>query len=107
MWKKDVEGRSLWPRGSPLPIPQNAMNNVQNIVKGISEFIKYWEKLCKADVIGESQRRYKHLVHYWHDVKIALEEPLPNPIVLKDGFWAYYTCSSNSRGSIRQRWRRP
>jgi len=27
------------------------------------------------------------LVHYWRDVKIALEDPLPNPTVLKDGFW--------------------
>ena len=64
LWKEDAEGRSLWPRGSPLPIPQNAMNDVQNIVKGISGFIKYWEKLCNADVIGESRRRYEHLVHY-------------------------------------------
>ena len=87
LWKEDAEGHSLWPRGSPLHVPQNAMNDVQNIVKGISRFIKYWEKLCNADVTGESQWRYEHLVHYWRDVKIALEEPLPNPIVLKDGFW--------------------
>ena len=63
LWKKDTEGRSLWPRGSPLPVPQNAMNDVQNIVKGISGFIKYWEKLCNADVTGESRRWYEHLVH--------------------------------------------
>ena len=43
--------------------------------------------MCNADVTGESRKRYEHLVHYWHDVKIALEEPLPNPIVLNDGFW--------------------
>ena len=53
-WKEDVEGRSLWPRGIPLPVPQNAMKDVQHIVKGISAFIKYWEKLCNADVNGES-----------------------------------------------------
>ena len=87
LWKEDAEGRSLWPRGIPVPVPQNAMKDVQHIVKGISGFIKYWEKLCSADVTGESRRRYKHLVHYWRDVKIALEEPLPNPTVLKDGFW--------------------
>ena len=87
LWKEDAEGRSSWPRGCPLPVPQNAMKDVQNIVKGISGFIKYWEKLCNADVTGESRRRYEHLVHYWHDVKIALEEPLPNSTILKDGFW--------------------
>ena len=86
LWKEDAEGRSSWPRGCPLPVPQNAMKDVQNIVKGISGFIKYWEKLCNADVTGESRRRYEHLVHYWRDVKIALEEPLPNSTILKDGF---------------------
>ena len=87
LWKEDAEGRSLCPRGSPLLVPQNAMNDVQNMVKGISGFIKYWEKLCNADVTGESRMRYEHLVHYWRDVKIALEEPLPNSTILKDGFW--------------------
>ena len=87
LWKEDAEGRSSWPRGCPLPVPQNAMKDVQNIVKGISRFIKYWEKLCNAYVTGESRRRYEHLIHYWRDVKIALEEPLPNPTILKDGFW--------------------
>ena len=87
LWKEDIEGRSSWPRGCPLPVLQNAMKDVQNIVKGISGFIKYWEKLYNADVIGESRRRNEHLVHYWRDVKIALEEPLPNPTVPKDGFW--------------------
>ena len=53
-WKEDAEGRSLWPRGIPLPIPQNAMKDVQHIVKGILRYIKYWEKLRNADVTGES-----------------------------------------------------
>ena len=26
--KEDAEGRSLWPRGIPLPVPQNAMKDV-------------------------------------------------------------------------------
>ena len=54
LWKEDDEGHSLWPRRSPLPVPQNAMNNVQNTVKGISGIIKYWKKLCNANVTGES-----------------------------------------------------
>ena len=54
LWKEDAAERSLWPRGIPVPVPQNAMKDVQHIVKGISGFIKYWEKLCNADVTGES-----------------------------------------------------
>ena len=41
-----------------MPVPQNAMKDVQHIVKGILGFIKYWEKLCNADVTGESRRWY-------------------------------------------------
>ena len=41
LWKEDAVGRSLWPRGIPVPVPQNAMKDVQHIVKGISGFIKY------------------------------------------------------------------
>ena len=78
-----------------MPVPQNAMKDVHLIVKGISGFIMYWEKLCNACVIGESRRRYEHLVHYWRDVKIALEESLPNPIVLKDGFWPTTRVEAN------------
>ena len=64
LWKEDAAGRSLWPRGIPVHVPQNAMKDVQHIVKGILGFIKYWEKLCNADVTGESRRQYEHLVHY-------------------------------------------
>ena len=41
LWKEDAEGRSLWSRGIPVHVPQNAMKDVQLIVKGISGFIKY------------------------------------------------------------------
>ena len=100
LWKEDAVGRSLWPRGIPVPVPQNAMKDVQHIVKGISGFIKYWEKLCNADVTGESRRRYEHLVHYWWDVKIALEEPLSNPTVLKDGFWPTTRVEANKEDQL-------
>ena len=83
-----------------MPVPQNAMKDVQHIVKGISRFIKYWEKLCNADVTGESRRRYEHLVHYWRDVKIALEEPLPNPTVLKDDFWPTTRVEGNEEDQL-------
>ena len=28
LWKEDAAGRSLWPRGIPVPVPQNAMKDV-------------------------------------------------------------------------------
>lgn len=87
MWKEDLEGRSLWPRGEPSPVPLKEMKGVEDIGKGISGFIKYWENMCNADHTGEYRRRFEHVVHYWQDVKAVLEEPFPAFSVLKDGFW--------------------
>ena len=51
------------------------MRGVEDIEKGISGFVKYWEDLCNVDVTGEYQIiKYEHLVQYWHDVKEALYE---------------------------------
>jgi hypothetical protein len=63
------------------------MRNVDEIVKGIFGFIKYWEKLSEEDSTGEYHRRYEHLCYYWHDVKdplVLLVQTLPS---LRDGFW--------------------
>ena len=87
LWKEDSEGRSLWPRGVPIPVEQRPMRNVEDISKGISGFIKYWENLCNEDLTGEFRRRYEHLIHYWRAVKVALQEPPQPSNVLKDGFW--------------------
>ena len=86
LWKEDDEGRSLWPRGTPLPVPFKPMKGLENIVKGVSGFVKYWDNLSNADVTGEYRRRYEHLVKYWHGVKVALMEPLPTFPTLRDGF---------------------
>ena len=71
----------------PLPVPPKPMRGLEDIEKGIGGFVKYWENLCNADVTGECWRRYEHVVHYWRDVKNALQEPLLASMVLKDGFW--------------------
>ena len=87
LWKEDLEGHSLWPRGEPSPLPLREMRGVDDIVKGISGFIKYWENMCNVDHTGEYRRRHEYLVHYWRDVKVALLEPFPVVSILRDGFW--------------------
>ena len=86
IWKEDAEGRSLWPRGEPLPVPQRRMRGVKDIEKGIAGYVKYWRDLCNVNVTGEYRRRYEHLVQYWHDVKEALHEPI-TPNDFREGFW--------------------
>jgi hypothetical protein len=63
------------------------MRGVDDISKGISGFIKYWEALCDEDGSGEYRRRFEHLVFYWRAVNAALKEPIEPSDALKDGFW--------------------
>jgi len=39
--KEDTKGQSLWPRRIPFPVPQKPMRGVDDILKGILNFIKY------------------------------------------------------------------
>nr|PNR49411.1 hypothetical protein PHYPA_011307 [Physcomitrium patens] len=87
IWKEDIQGCSLWPRGEPSPVPQRTIRGVEDIEKGISGFVKYWEDLYNVDVTGEYRRRYEHLVVYWRNVKDALHEPIIPCNVLREGFW--------------------
>ena len=48
----------------PVPVQQRTMRGVEDIERGISRFVKYWEDLCNVDVTGEYRRRYEHLVQY-------------------------------------------
>jgi hypothetical protein len=45
LWEEDEEGRALWPRGEPTPLSAQSMKNLEEISRGISNFMKYWEKL--------------------------------------------------------------
>jgi len=56
LWQEDLEGRSLWPHGEPVPVTHLPMWDVEDISKGISGFIKYWEALCNKDRSGEYRR---------------------------------------------------
>ena len=101
IWKEDAEGRSLWPHGEPLPVPQRRMRGVEDIEKRIAGYVKYWRDLCNVDVTGEYQRRYEHLVQYWRDVKEALHEPI-TPNDLREGFWPTTRVEANVAHQIAE-----
>jgi hypothetical protein len=60
LWREDKEGRPIWPCGEPATVSVQLMKNLDEILKGISRFIRYWEKLSNEDSIGEYHRCYEH-----------------------------------------------
>jgi hypothetical protein len=87
LWQEDEEGRALWPRGEPTSLSPQPMRNLEEILRGISRFMKYWEKLSDEDSTGEYRRHYEHLWYYWRAVKDALDFPIQPLPSLRDGFW--------------------
>jgi hypothetical protein len=87
LWREDKEGRPLWPRGEPATLSAQSMKNLDGIVRGISRFIKCWEKLSNEDSTKEYHRRYEHLCYYWHAMKDALILPIQTFSLLWNGFW--------------------
>jgi hypothetical protein len=103
LWREDKEGRALLPRGEPTPLSAQLMKNLEEISRGISGFMKYWEKLSNEDFTGEYQRRYEHLWYYWRAVKDALVLPIQPITSLWDGFWPVNRiASAGEDGSIRK-----
>jgi len=43
LWQEDSKGWSVWPRGKLVPVAHLPMRGMEDISKGISRFIKYWE----------------------------------------------------------------
>ena len=78
-----------------------AMKGLEDIVKGVSGFVKYWDNLCNADVTGEYRRRYEHLVKYWHGGERSVDGTVTYLSYVEGWFLANHTCSSKSSGSIR------
>ena len=59
VWRVDGEERTMLPDGEPKPCKLIPMKNLEDIVKGISGFIQYWESLRVSDVGGSCWLRYK------------------------------------------------
>ena len=102
MWKEDVGGQSLWPHGEPLPVPLKPMKGLEDIVKGVLGFVRYYENLCNVDVTEDFLRLYKHIVKYWRGIKVALMEPLPTFDVLRDGFWPTTRVEANRADELNE-----
>jgi hypothetical protein len=49
LWRDNEEGRALWPCGEPAPLSAQPMKNVEEILRGITRFMKYWENLSNED----------------------------------------------------------
>ena len=67
IWKEDVEGRSLWPRGEPDTVKPYEMRHLTEVVKGLSGFIDHWERISRESF--ESRRLYEPLSYYWCEVR--------------------------------------
>jgi hypothetical protein len=61
LWKEYEERRALWPCAEPTPLSVQSMKNIEEILRGITGFMKYWENLSNEDSTGEYRRRYEHL----------------------------------------------
>ena len=85
LWKEDLEGRSLWPRGVPDALKPETMLYLSKVVKGLLGFINHWERSSQESV--ELHRLNEPLSYNWHDVRDALSLPMDMPISLQNGFW--------------------
>jgi hypothetical protein len=108
LWRDDEEGRALWPRGEPAPSSTQPMKNVEDILREITGFMKYWENLSNEDSTGEYQRCYEHLWYYWRAVKDVLVLSIQPISSLWDGFWPVSRIASTVEdqfmedGSVRE-----
>jgi hypothetical protein len=88
VWCVDADGKTMLPDGEPRPCKPIAMKNLEDILKGISGFIQYWESLKIADVGGSCWHRYGSWIHYWTRVRAALADlHQDSPHTLRHGFW--------------------
>jgi hypothetical protein len=74
VWRVDADGKTMLPDGKPKSCKLTAMKNLEDILKGISSFIQYWESLKVADIGGSCWHRYGSWIHYWTRVRAALAD---------------------------------
>ena len=56
----------------PKPCKPNPMKDRSKIIKSISGFIQYWEKLCEEDITKHVRDTYEPLITYWDRIRSAL-----------------------------------
>ena len=87
LWREDNDGKAMMPHGQPDALVPEPMKNLNEIVRGLSGFITYWNNMSNEDSTGEYRRRFEHLSHYWNNVRQTLLLPMVDQTELQDGFW--------------------
>jgi hypothetical protein len=92
VWCVGADGKTMLPDEEPKPCKPIAMKNLEDILKGISGFIQYWESLKVTDVGGSRGHRYGSWIHYWMHVRAALADlHQDSSHTLRQWFWPQ-TC---------------
>ena len=89
VWCVDEESKTMLPDGEPKASKRIPMKNVEDIIKNISCFIQYWERLRVADVGGSFHHQYGIWIGYWTFVCFALSPDLhqDNSLMCRHDFW--------------------
>ena len=88
IWKTNENNKAVLPDGEPKPNKANPMKNEEDIVKGVSRFIKYWEKLCEEEYTVVVHGPYRWLMPYWECVLSNMRSAThKTSSVLKQRFW--------------------
>ena len=93
LWKEDANGRPMLPDLDAVPnvVKPRKMKNQAEVVKGISGYLAYWNRLAENDETGLMRHDLQKVIKYWEGVKSAVaecrdergEEPSP----IQNGFW--------------------
>ena len=86
LWKIDANGKQMLPKEDPLAIQPIAMRNQDDIIKGLTSFIEYWEGLPRKDPSESYATSHSDLIAYWKGVQNALKVTPPPPANLQNGF---------------------
>lgn len=74
--------------GKPKPCKPTPIKNVQDIIKGISTFIQYWECMWVVDVGGSFRHPYGTWIGYWIHIRSTLMDLHQiSSLTLRHAFW--------------------
>jgi hypothetical protein len=98
-WKVDLEGLVRIPTGVPKVVMTRPMKGHNDIVRGLSGYIKYWTVEGQRDVTGLYKYQYAHCIESWSRVRDAFLNPEMEACeILFMGFWPQTRQSLEVRG---------
>ena len=69
------------------------MKNLDDIVKGLGNFINLWDTIGASNSIGQYWQKHEDHSYYWKDMKDALGKPMELESHFKNGFWPQFRVS--------------